>query len=187
MSNLLPLLNKATKPRILSILNGTKEKKIDLEDLGLEKHWSIWGVVNHTTVLTSLAFDHLAANNGKKQLTLIHDTPGFVHTGTPRTSYPSKKDGLFWWAFVTVMQNVSGWIIVYFGMRVKESGERHAYYLTSDTFHPGSWRADRHNEVVPDNSTLSELKEAGWAQKIWDHTLGIWDKALSKGVTQPSE
>jgi hypothetical protein len=181
VSNLLPLLRKSPLPRVLSILNGTKEKRIDESDIGLEKNWGIVSVVNHTTICQSLAFDYLAADDGNKNITFIHATPGFVNTGTPRTTYPSKKDGLLWWAFVSVMQVVSGWIIRYFGFTLQESGERHAFHLTSGDFMPGSWRTNKYNDIVPDNVALKHYQEHGWAEKIWDHTLRVWDTAVGKG------
>ncbi|KAH8646021.1 hypothetical protein BGZ60DRAFT_438356 [Tricladium varicosporioides] len=183
VSNLLPLLRQSPHSRVLSILNGTKEKRINEEDIGLWQHWGITAVVNHTTMFTSLAFHLLATNDTQKQITFIHATPGFVNTGTPRTTYPSKKDGILWWAFLSTMQVVSGWIIRYFGMALNESGERHAFHLTSDTFIPGSWGTSRFNDIVSDNSTLKEYKDRGWAETIWDYTLQIWDKALTTSST----
>jgi hypothetical protein len=178
VSNLLPLLNRSPHPRVLSILNGTREKRINEEDIGLETKWGIMAVVDHSTLFTSLAFDHLAAQSENK-ITFIHDTPGFVSTDTPRTSFPSIEDGYLWWAFVSFMQVVTGWYIRHFGMAVKESGERHAYYLTSDMFGPGSWRVNKESEIVPDNSTLKDYQNRGWAEKIWDYTIRVWDKALA--------
>ncbi|KAF1948162.1 hypothetical protein CC80DRAFT_486539 [Byssothecium circinans] len=182
ISNLLPLLHRSSQPRVLSILNGTKEKKIDEEDIGLERHWGIPAVVNHTTICTSLAFDYLASNDSQKHITFLHVTPGFVSTDTPRTAYPSKSNGLAWWAFISFVQIVSGWIIKYFGMAAKESGERHAYELTNDKFVPGSWRVNHLNDVVPDNQVLVQYREDGWGEKIWEFTIGVWEKALAKGV-----
>jgi hypothetical protein len=180
ITNLLPLLHRAPHPRILSILNGTKEKRINEDDLGLEKSWSIVNVVNHTTICTSLAFDHLASNDDSKRLTLIHATPGFVNTGTPRTTYPSTKDGYLWFLLISVLQVVSGWIIVHFGFSLTESGERHAFHLTSDMYTPGSHRTDKLNEIHQDNKVLRDYKQHGWLEKIWDHTCRVWDRALAK-------
>lgn len=81
-----------------------------------------------------------------------------------------------------VMQVVSGWIIRNFGMAVKESGERHAYELTSDKFVPGSWRVNHLNKVVPDNDVLVQYRENGWGEKIWEFTNRVWDEALAKGA-----
>jgi hypothetical protein len=164
---------------VLSILNGTKEKRIDESDIGLEKKWGIVAVVNHTTVLTSLAFDYLAANDDKKHITFIHATPGFVHTDTARTAFPSKKNGWWYWALVSAFQIVSGWIIRFFGLPAEVSGQRHAYHLTSDNFQPGSWRVDRHSEITPDNDILKDYLQKGWAEKAWDHTQRVWEKALA--------
>ncbi|PVH95204.1 hypothetical protein DM02DRAFT_691233 [Periconia macrospinosa] len=182
ISNLLPLLHRSPQPRVLSILNGTKEKKIKEDDIGLEKEWGIVAVVNHTTMCTSLAFDYLASNDSQKHITFLHVTPGFVSTDTPRTAHPPKSNGLAQWALIYVFQIVSGWIIKYFGMAARESGERHAYELTSDAFVPGCWRVDHLNEVVPDNQVLVQYRKAGWGEKIWEFTVGVWEKALAKGV-----
>jgi hypothetical protein len=178
VSNLLPLIRRSRHPRVLSILNGTKEKKINEQDLGLEKNWSIIAVVNHTTLFTSLAFDHLAANNS--QITFLHTTPGFVKTDTPRTAYPSKDNGIIWWALISVFQIVSGWIIQYFGRPAKESGERHAYALTSEAFPPGSWRVDKMSNIVPDNDILLQYRENGWKEIVWDFTIQVWDGCLKE-------
>ncbi|KUJ09016.1 uncharacterized protein LY89DRAFT_701536 [Mollisia scopiformis] len=172
LSNLLPLLNRASQPRVLSILNGTREKKINEDDIGLEKAWGITAVVGHSTLLTSLAFDHLAAHDSQKHIVFIHS----------RTTYPSKKDGYFWWAFISVMQIVSGWMIRNFGMAAKESGERFAFLLISDTLSPGSWRTTRLSDTVPENNILKEYHERGWGEKIWDFTIGVWEEALIKGT-----
>lgn len=179
----MPLLHRAPHPRVLSILNGTYEKKINEDDIGLEKKWGITQVVAHTTLLTSLAFDDLPANDGKEHLTFIHGTPGFVNTGVPRSVRPTTKDGYLWWAFISFMQIVSGWIIRKFGMAGKESGERYPFLLTTDTIGTGSWRTTRHSDVYPDNKALKEYEERGWREKIWDFTLGVWVKALATGAT----
>ena len=179
MSNLLGLLHRSEDPRVLSILNGTREKRIYDDDIGLDRNWGLTSVVNHTTLLTSLAFDYMAAKD--KKITFIHCTPGFVVTGTERTRFPSKSDGIIWWAFLSVMQVVSGWIILCIGMALKESGERQAFYLTSNSYQPGSWRTNKINDVVPDNVVLNEYKERGWPEKSWEHTLQVWDRALATG------
>ncbi|KAJ4420380.1 hypothetical protein N0V82_004369 [Gnomoniopsis sp. IMI 355080] len=184
VSNLLPLLQKSSSPHVLSILNGTKETTIDDNDINLDKQWGIRPVINHTTLLTSLAFDYLAARDEQKHIVFLHATPGFVNTNTPRTAehLPSKKDGLWWWAFLSVLQVVSGWIMRYFGMNIAESGERHAFHLTSDDFHAGSWRISQHSDVVPDNDVLKDYKRRGWEERAWEITVQIWERALAKDL-----
>lgn len=72
--NLLPLLYQSLQPCILSVLNGGREKHIHNKDVSLEQHWSLLTVVNHTTIITSLVFEHLAKND--KQITFLHACPG---------------------------------------------------------------------------------------------------------------
>lgn len=169
---------------MLSILNGTKETKVDEDDLNLDKNWGLRPVVNHTTLLTSLTFDHFAAQDPQGRIVFLHATPGFVNTNTPRTKehLPSReKVGLLKWLLLSFVQVVSGWVIRYFGMNIKESGERHAFHLTSESFRPGSWRVDRHSNVVPDNDVLRDYHSRGWAAQAWDFTLAMWEKALANG------
>ena len=169
---------------MLSILNGTKEAKINERDINLDKSWSMVAIVKHSTLLTSLAFDYLSSNDGNT-ITFIHSTPGFVKTDTPRTVYPSKKNGLFWWALLSILQIVSGWVIHLFGMPAKESGERHAFMLTDEAYGtPGSWKTNMLSEVVPDNEVLKRYREDGWMERIWEFTNRVWDKALGTGVRQ---
>ncbi|KAI0020524.1 hypothetical protein F4780DRAFT_791621 [Xylariomycetidae sp. FL0641] len=158
--NLLPLLRRAPAPRLLSILNGT--------------------------LLTTLAFDHLAATTTTTTLTFLHaTTPGLVHTGTPRTTtYPPRDRGLLRWALLSLLRVVSGWVIVCFGADLDEAGERQAYNLTrQDGLAPGSWQVDRKNDVVPPNAALSSYRERGWAEKVWDHSATVWEKALSNAAS----
>jgi hypothetical protein len=176
----MPLLRQSKSPRVLSILNGTKETKIDEKDIGLDKGWGIVAVVNHTTLCTSLAFDYLATNNNG--MIFIHATPGFVSTDTPRTAHPSRENGLVWWALISLFQIVSGWVIFYFGMAATEAGQRFAYVLTNENFVPGSWQTNRLSEIVPANAILMEYRERGWSQLIWDFTHRVWERALAKAA-----
>ncbi|KAI1116884.1 hypothetical protein F5Y14DRAFT_448680 [Nemania sp. NC0429] len=70
LSNLLPLLRRSEGGgRVLSVLNGGKEAFINEDDIGLDKNWSLFSVVGHTTLLTSLALDHLAAQRENANMT----------------------------------------------------------------------------------------------------------------------
>ncbi|KAI1810057.1 hypothetical protein GGS20DRAFT_569129 [Poronia punctata] len=179
VQNLLPLLRQSSQPRVLSILNGTQEKSVNEEDLGLEKNWSITGVVNHTTTFTSLAFDLLAKNDNDGKIVFLHDSPGLVYTNSVGKSRPSRDDGLIYWAIVSVGQVVFNRLIYYFGTTVSESGERHAYLLTSQDYKPGSWQVDQRGKAQPPNKMLRGYQAKGLADVVWDHTLRVWDKALA--------
>lgn len=66
------------------------------------------------------------------------------------------------------------------GMYIAESGERHAFNLTSDDFQPGSWRLNRFSDVVPDNDILKGYRTRGWEEKAWEFTVQIWERAIDR-------
>jgi hypothetical protein len=53
--------------------------------------------------------------------------------------------------------------------------------MTSDTFGPGTWRVDPESEVVPVdvNGVVEKYVEQGWGEKIWEQTVGVFEKALA--------
>ena len=178
-------MQKSSRPHVLSILDGTKEAPIDEQDIGLNKKWTITGLIKQSGLFTSLVFNHLSANDTQKHIVFLHTTPGFVNTKTPRREehLPSKKDGVLWWAFLSVMQVVSGWIIRFFGMKLEESSERNAYHLTNDDMYkPGSWQLFRDSDINEDNKVVQGYQAREWADKIWDHTQNVWDMALAKSA-----
>jgi len=65
-------------PRILSVLAGGNERQIPTHDQGLERNYTIINVVNHTTTMHTLAFEHLAKSN--PSVSFIHAYPGWVRT-----------------------------------------------------------------------------------------------------------
>ncbi|KAF2018271.1 hypothetical protein BU24DRAFT_479686 [Aaosphaeria arxii CBS 175.79] len=178
VSNLLPLLQKSEQPHVLSILNGTKEKRIKEDDIGLEKSWGIVPMIDHSTLLTSLAFDYLATIDHSKRVVYLHVTPGLVNTGS-RKQRPDTSKGWFRWLGLLILSHIADFMVRLTGMSLDESGERHAYVLTSGQFEPGSWRLDKLNDVIPDNDAVVSYRNAGWADKIWNFTEREWTRALS--------
>lgn len=178
MSNLLPLLHRSPQPHVLSILNGTKEKAIDEQDLECQKQWGVIAAVNHTTLFHSLAFDYLAEHDPQKHIVFLHATPGLVNTGSPKQK-PSKANGFFRYIILSFLKFISHYVVKWIGMSLQESGERHAFELTSDIFKPGSWRVTKNSDVVPDNKVLVGYQERGWAERIWEFTQSVWDRALA--------
>ncbi|KAI1395518.1 hypothetical protein F4819DRAFT_492409 [Hypoxylon fuscum] len=177
--NLLPLLNQSARPRVLSVLNGGKEKSIAEQDIGLEKNWSLLGVVSHTTLLTSLTFDGLAAQN--PNLTLIHNAPGLVESDNIRRARPPADTPFLRRVYLRVVKFVFSVIRYFIGMSPKEAGERQAYHLTSDKYGLGSFRVNKSSDIVPSNNVLTRYRESGWVNTIWEFTLTTWDKALTSG------
>ncbi|KAI1331632.1 hypothetical protein F5Y16DRAFT_239908 [Xylariaceae sp. FL0255] len=175
--NLLPLLNRSARPRVLSVLNGGREKKINEQDIGLEKKWTLMSLVNHTTILNTITFDGIAAKN--PNITLIHNAPGLVESDNGRRKHPPPGASLFRRVISKVSTLLFVVVRLFIGMYPAEAGERQTYHLTSDRYGPGSLRVDRSSEIVPDNGAVKLYKDGDWDEKFWQFTLETWDKALS--------
>lgn len=79
-TNLLPLLRQSPRPRILSVVNGGREKQMRDDDIGLEnaQNFTSCAAINHTTTMMTLAIEYLAEND--KRITFMHAFPGLVAT-----------------------------------------------------------------------------------------------------------
>ena len=63
----------------------------------------------------------------------------------------------------------------------KKTGERMAYLLTNVGFGPGAWRLDQSSDRIEAPGVLEGYREGGWREKVWEHTVGVFDKALATG------
>ncbi|KAI0145325.1 hypothetical protein GGR57DRAFT_517215 [Xylariaceae sp. FL1272] len=152
--------------------------KIAEQDIGLEKSWTMRGLINHTTLLTSLAVDHVANEN---QLTLIHNHPGLVESGNIRRIQPPSDMPLRTIIWLRVAKFIFSIIRYFTGMPPRHADERQAYHLTNEAYGVGSYRVSKTSEVVADNDVLVAYKQDGWGDKIWEFTLATWDKAVATG------
>lgn len=175
-SNLLPLLSQSPHPRVLSVLNGGREQPLIEHDIGLEENWSPLTVINHTTTMTSLAFEYLSASH--KQITFMHAFPGWVQTDIFARMTPPESSGILWRITLATVRGVVAVAMAVFGMSTEESGERHAYHLTSGDFGPGAWRIGRLSDVVTSFGVLGRYRECGWPEKIWDYTLRVFGSVI---------
>lgn len=78
---LLPLLQRASSPRVLWVAAGGKEEPINDEDLDLRQpgNWTFWAASVHSTTMGTLSLERIAQENPK--LSIVHWYPGPV--GTP--------------------------------------------------------------------------------------------------------
>lgn len=181
LTNLLPMLRKSPRPRVLSVLNGGREKATLEEDPGLENpaNWSTTTVVNHTTTDMSLALGFLAEDPSNDNLALMHAFPGLVRTEIFAKQKAAESSSFFWWITLACIRNVVGFLMMIQGITLQDSGERHAFHLTSDVFAPGSLHlTDESSEEVAPNEVLQAYREKRMAKKVWDHTMQVFGKIL---------
>lgn len=176
---LLPLLRQSSQPRVLSLLNGGKEKSMFDDDIGLEKRWSAEAVITHTTTMTSLAFEHLAKDD--ERITFLHVFPGLVNSGNFIRVNVADSAGVVWRVMLMIFCRMITAVQLIFGTTPKECGERQAYHLTSDQFRPGAWRIDNSSVVVSAHAggVFEKYRDSGWPEKIWRHTTAVFDRVLT--------
>ena len=177
--NLMPLLHQSSRPRVLSILNGGREKALHEQDLGLEQRWSPISVINHTTTMTSLAFEHLAKTNTR--FTFLHSYPGLVRTDIFARLTPPESSGIAWRMTLALIRGLVALLMLCVGMSVEECGERQAFLLTTDRFGPGAWRIDSSGEQASTSGVLERYRQGSWSERIWEHTVRVFDTALAVG------
>ena len=80
VQQLLPLLNKADSPRIISVLAGGMEGPLNESDLDLRDplNWSFWNSSVHSATMGTLALERFARENPR--LSIVHWYPGPVAT-----------------------------------------------------------------------------------------------------------
>lgn len=77
-----------------------------------------------------------------------------------------------------MIQSLVAIVMFVVGISVEESGERQAFYLTNDEYGPGVWRVNASSDVITAPGVLEQYKERGWAEKVWEHTVEIFETAL---------
>jgi len=162
-------------------LNGGKEKPLNDDDIGLQQHWSSLSVINHTVTMTSLTLEYLAENDSR--ITFLHASPGFVRSDIFDRLTAPEDSGIAWRMALAVICGFVKVIMMLVGISVEESGERHAFHLTSDRYGPGAWRVDPVSDLVEAPGVLERYREAGWRERVWEHTMGVFDKALATVVS----
>jgi NAD(P)-dependent dehydrogenase (short-subunit alcohol dehydrogenase family) len=184
---LMPLLEAAEAPRVVSVLGGGLERAtaVDLEDLDLKKPGNFGGIkaqIQYTSMNT-MALDKLAVDN--PNVTFIHSWPGWVNTGNVRRGRdPNSVLGWIIWIFLEPL-------IALFSFSDDESGQRHLFESTSAAFggrgvpwkgKPGVNSLEKQANglfivnykcnCTPNAKVLPLLREKA-QDKIWEHTLEV--------------
>jgi hypothetical protein len=195
-SNITPL------SRAVSVLSPGGEGKLHLDDLSLKHNYSLGNAATYAITMTSLSLMELAAAH--PTTAFVHSMPGGVDTNILRDFNPVVR-GLVWGlGKVLTSLPVSIPAIV----PIDQSGERHVYAATSELFAPrscgtegagqpqgvregvpvgadgepgsGAYRLNWDSELqTKKNPLLKEYAADGVADKVWKHTLEVFDSICS--------
>ncbi|KAM0238344.1 hypothetical protein ACHAP5_008688 [Fusarium lateritium] len=184
--HLLPLLNEAEAPRVVSVLGGGLERAtIEADDIDLKKpgNFNIMKAQMQYAALNTLFLECLANEN--PQVTFVHSWPGWVNTGNVRRGLDSGSI-LSWviWLFLEPL-------IAIFSYSNEESGQRHLFQSTSAAFggrgtqcvkkpgvnshgkqENGLFLVNYKCECTPNSKALSLLRESA-QKKVMDHTKQV--------------
>ncbi|KAK2810660.1 hypothetical protein FQN50_002700 [Emmonsiellopsis sp. PD_5] len=191
--NLLPLLNAGANSnpsfsRVVSILSGGHEGKLNLNDLALKNTFSLQNCATHAITMNSLALDRLATAH--PNISFVHAYPGFVKTSLGRD----------FGTIASAATKAFMFLATPLAVPFDESGERNLYAATSSRYPPKSAGDSEDTEVGSDgvkgsgayllhwtgkanqNQKLFDgFKAQGWGEKVWDHTLDVFEKVCGKG------
>lgn len=204
--NLLPLLNQAVAPRVVSVLAGGQERRLITNDLGLKEHFSLLNVIDQTTTMHTLALEYVAETN--PSISFLHVYPGWVQTDIMENFFNSKYrlsstlyqilSVLARWLFLPIFSLVA--------MSAEEARERQLFHTTSlrypsartpqsqssgqgeGHYEPafecsvpgnGVYRVTAKGETVSDTKVLGPLREAHMPERIWNHTIEVFNEAVA--------
>ena len=201
--NLLPLLQQSDNPRVISVLGGGNEKPIDPTDLEVRKNYSIIKSTSTALTKTTLVFERLAESN--PAVTFIHWHPGLVNTGQVDRFFQSMTG--VWAVLGLVARLILLPVFVNPVSRsVSEAGEWGVYLATSAAYPPaqprdgttrpagvptgegvktavgsvpGVYLIDKNGTSVTKSvAVLEKLRKERVGEKVWDDTVGVWNRAL---------
>ena len=179
VNNLLPLLQRSSRPRILSVLNGGNEQALIEDDLGLERNWAPRNIINQSTTMMSLMFERLSSEN--QQMTFMHAYPGLVKTEIISGMTPLPGATIWNRIMLASLRGLMAVLMLIVGIEARDCGQRQAFHLTDDTFGPGhAWRINDKSEEVTAPGALAKYREGDWIEEIWAFTARVFEATLAK-------
>ncbi|CAK7203117.1 hypothetical protein SEUCBS139899_005846 [Sporothrix eucalyptigena] len=182
---LLPLLNAAPHPRVVSVLAGGLEAPIDEKDLSLSKPnaFSVSASNNHTATMMTLSLEHLAQEN--PHISFVHTFPGLVSTPLLGKTSSGLLGVFLRWVVAPLM--------TLFTTTPAEAGERGLFYSTSarygvdDGLLPlsdglvvakktpgGIFLVDAKGESADNEKVLGDLRKRNVGDAVWTHTQEVF-------------
>lgn len=172
---LLPSLELANTPRVVSVLGAGKEIKIEEDNLDLQKSFSFAASSGYPATMTSLAFEILATRH--PSISFIHVFPGLVATSLLKKTVGPIVGSIL--LFLTRPMSISA----------SESGEWHTFLSTSSEFPSrndssdqssgGSYIVNYDGKDVTNKALMAQLQENGFPLTVWKHTLDTIDQILA--------
>ncbi|KFY27866.1 hypothetical protein V493_03256 [Pseudogymnoascus sp. VKM F-4281 (FW-2241)] len=187
IQHLLPLLNAAEAPKVVSVKGGGLERSnVDLEDMDLKKPGNFGVVKAHVQYIgmISTTMEKLAADN--PNVTFIHSSPGSVNTGNVNRGLDADSTVKSWLVWLILEP-----LIGLFSFSDEESGQRYLFQSTSAAFggrgvpwkgkagiNTQSKTADGLFLVTSKcdttlNAKVMPLLRENAQGKIWDHTQDV--------------
>ncbi|KAK4565749.1 hypothetical protein LTR86_003598 [Recurvomyces mirabilis] len=194
--NLIPNLERASQDRelarVISVLAAGSEGDVRMDDLDLKRNFTLHACLAHCVIMTDFMVEQLAERH--PDVSFSHSYPGTVKTGiVNQLTGPVKLAVKVLYAVMTP------WIL-----NVMESGERHFFQITNECYPPkrgssscgvpapeeatpmkgsngevgsGAYLLDWDCKSAGDVKILDKYRELGLPQKVWDHTLAIFEEA----------
>lgn len=199
IQRLLPLLRKATSPRVVSVLGPKKfEHGLNLEDLGLEKTYGNIACFSHCSLMNTFCMEEFAIRN--PSIGFVHVYPGVVLT-------TNVLSGDLPW----IVRKLIKWVVYplcyFFAQSYEEAGDRMMFISFTASLPPAS--KDQHaaegawlplgsdadimkgsNGVVGSGNycvdwkckrmgndrNLEQLRGKNARELIWEHTHAVFNK-----------
>ncbi|KAK6067191.1 hypothetical protein SCUP515_10272 [Seiridium cupressi] len=189
--NLIPLLNAAPSPRVISVLAGGQEGAIIPDDLEFKgpKNYTLGKVNNATSSYVTLTLEQLQKRNPK--ISFIHAFPGLVKTNLFNTEH-----------FGLAISFLVNWIVIplvgrLFFTSQEGAGEKFLFVASSPSFGAqgdskdlavgsngqkgsGAYTLDEAPEAVHNDTVLAPLRKDGWDIKIYEHTINKLESVLGR-------
>jgi NAD(P)-dependent dehydrogenase (short-subunit alcohol dehydrogenase family) len=158
VKELLPLLRSSPHGgKVLFVLNSKRgnPSKINWNDMGLEKNYSLFAAFNHGLAFTDLVIQYLASQPENANVSFIHAYPGFVRT-------PISNGLPFYLRLPSKALNALGR-----GISPEDCAEFMIHGMLGTE---KGWRyIDEKGETVPNKEVSNEET----LKKVWEHTCEI--------------
>jgi hypothetical protein len=173
--------------RVVSVLEAGGEAPLILDDLSLQKNYSLRNCAKHAITMTSLSMEQLASMY--PATSFVHAYPGAVKTGLMREFGAITRT-----AMSALLVLARPWMVP-----LDESGERHLYAATSPRFPPkaskdvegaapgsdgikgsGAYLLHWDGSDNGNKKPLQDLRKNDTGKLVWQHTMGVFESICGK-------